>query len=115
LGPEDPFAADTASNLFYLLLGVLLSWSGYMWNPLVRHNWTTLVGGVLLGLGLAGFGVSARAAPNLWVTNLEVGQNIFHLVLGVVLVLGGQKLLTEEAGVVPRRYRYLMHTRAVKK
>ena len=112
----DTVATDMASNLFYTLLGPLLVWSGYAWSPNVRHDWTTNVGFLFLLLAIGGFAVSGRdATSNLWVTNLETAENVAHLVLGVLMVLGGRRILTEEVYVIPRRYRPLMATRAVRK
>ncbi len=114
--PGGAYVTDTASNLFYTLLGPFLIWAGYMWSPNIRHDVSVVVGIFFILLAIAGLSVAGRdASSNLWVTNLETLENIGHLVLGAIMVLGGLHILTEEVYVVPRRYRWLMATRAVRK
>ncbi len=48
-------------------------------------------------------------------TNVGHVENGGHLALGVLMVLAGRRFLTEEVYVIPRRYRSLMATRAVRK
>ena len=110
------YHADNAPSLFYTLLGVTLIWSGYTWSPNIRHDWATTVSILFILLATAGFAVSGRdAVDNLWVTNVGQIENAGHLALGLLMVLGGRGVLTEEVYVVPRRYRSLMATRAVRK
>jgi hypothetical protein len=104
----DPFYADTASSLLYTLMGSLLVWCGFGWSPDVRHAWSRNAGLLFLLLGAAGFAVSGSGIPNLGVTNLELAENVFHLALGALLLLGGLRVLTQEVYLVPRRYRHLL-------
>jgi len=53
-----------------------------------------------------GFVVSGRAAPNLGFANLESPtDNIINLVAGIVLILGGRRILTEDVFLPPRSKR----------
>ena len=105
----DPYYTDTASNVFYLALGLLLAWSGFAWAEGISHDCSTFVGVAFLALAVAGFAVSGRSDPNLWVTNLEnPADNVVHLVSGVVFVLAGRRVLTEEPFLPPRRFRTVM-------
>jgi hypothetical protein len=95
-----------ATNIFYIVIGVLLAWSGWMWAPGVRHDWTTNVGFIFIVLAVIGFAVSGRAAPNLGFANLEhPADNVINLVTGIVLILGGRRVLTEDVFLPPRAYR----------
>jgi len=90
--------------------------AGYMWSPNIRHDVATFVGVFFVLLGAAGLVVAGRdVASNLWVTDVGAIESVGHLVLGGLLVLGGKHVLTEEVYVVPRRYRSLMASRAVRK
>jgi hypothetical protein len=77
-----------------------------MWAPGVRHDWTTNVGFIFIVLAVIGFAVSGRAAPNLGFANLEhPADNVINLVTGIVLILGGRRVLTEDVFLPPRAYR----------
>ena len=95
-----------ATNIFYIVIGVLLAWSAWMWAPGVRHDWTTNVGFLFIVLAVVGFAVSGGAAPNLGFANLEnPTDNVINLVAGIVLILGGRRVLTEDVFLPPRAYR----------
>ena len=101
----DAFYTDLASNLFYTLLGLLIAWSGWIWAEGMRHDWATWVGAGLVLLAIIGAVVSVRDAPNLWVANLDMTENVINLALGLVLVLGGRRVITDEAFLGPREFR----------
>ena len=97
---------DTATNIFYLIAGVIISWSGWMWAPGVRHDWTTNIGLFFVILAILGFLVSSRDAPNLWIVNMHNPvDNIVNLISGIVLILGGRRILTEDVFLPPRSHR----------
>ncbi len=84
---DQAFYTDTGYNVFFLSVGVLVTWMGTTWNPELRRAWTVYLAVLFLALAVIGWVVAGRDAPNLWVMNLEnPGDNVIHLVLGLVFL-----------------------------
>ena len=83
----DAFYTDTGYNVFFLCIGLLVTWIGTTWNPELRRIWTVYVGVLFFVLAVAGWIVAGRDAPNLWVMNLEnPADNVIHLVVGLIFL-----------------------------
>jgi hypothetical protein len=94
-----PFG-DTSSNIFYMIMGALLMWIGFGWAEGVAHDALTWIGLFFLVIGAVGFVVSP-----LWVLDLDTVDNVINLLVGVLLFLGGRRILTEDPYLPARRFR----------
>jgi hypothetical protein len=112
---DNVFQHDTATNIFNTVAGCWYLWLGFGVSPNIRHAWATKTGVIYALIGVAGLVLGGRAAPNLWIIDLGTIDSVAYLVLGLVMLFGGLKILTEDYYVIPPRYRTLMATRAVRK
>ena len=98
----EAFNTDAVHNLFYLFIGLVLTWSGMTWNPEIRRSWMRAVGLLFTGLALIGWAVAGRGEPNIWFTNLESpAENLAHLLLGLVFLLSSQFMRSDEVYTEP--------------
>jgi hypothetical protein len=98
------YIAHPVANVFYIVAGLILIWSGFMWAPVVRHDWAFNAGAFFVVLAGVGFAVAGRPAPNLWIAHMNNPiDNLVHLGFGITLILGGRRVLTEDVFRIPRR------------
>ena len=85
----DTFYTDVTYNIFYLVMGAIVLWSGTTWNPEVRRPWVKIFGSIFGVLAIVGWIVSSVDAPNLLITNMETADNVAHTVIALVFLLVG--------------------------
>ncbi len=82
LGPVNYL--DNAENVAHLVLGVVALAAYYLLKDAQLQKWlVVLVGVIALLVAALGFMNGANPAPNVGVSNLEMSDNILHLVVGV--------------------------------
>lgn len=98
----DPFYTDAAYNTFFMVLGAVVMWSAFTWNPEIRHAWARVLGVGFVLLALTGWAVAGRDAPNLWVTNFEnPADNVILLAIGFAFLLASFWARTDEVYLEP--------------
>jgi len=79
----DQLFFDGAENIAHTILGIVALIAAYVLSVQLQKWLVIVVGVVALITTVAGFIVVGAANPNLGVTNLEVLDDILHLVVGV--------------------------------
>lgn len=78
------FYLDSAENWTHLILGlVALAAVAWMTDGQLQKWLVALVGLIALYFSIWGFVVAGNPAPNIGVANLEMADNLLHLVVGV--------------------------------
>jgi hypothetical protein len=85
----DAFYTDAMSNIFYMILGAIVLWSGITWNPEVRRPWTKIFGIILGVVAILGWALSGGDAPNLGIINMETTDNSVNSALALAFLWAG--------------------------
>lgn len=88
----DSLYFDNAENVAHTILGIIAIIAAMALGESSMKWLTVIVGVVALYFGIAGFLVSANAAPNWYgITNLELLDNVLHLVVAAWAFLAAFK------------------------
>ena len=87
---------------FYVALGLLVTWSGLTWNMDIRHAFARVLGVAFVGLAIAGWVVTKRTEPNLWVFQLNNPlDNVVHWAVGLMALWASVYGKTDERYLEP--------------
>lgn len=85
-------AADTYHNLLHFVTGVVASYFGFAGSRVAARNFCRIFGGGYLAFGLLGILIGDPATGRLWHVgqlHLALGDHVFHIVLGGLMLAGG--------------------------
>lgn len=79
-------------NLLHFVTGLIALFFGFFGSPLTASSFCRVFGGAYLAFGILGILVGDPTMDRLWHVgplHLALGDHIFHIVLGAVIMAGG--------------------------